>query len=262
MRKASSYYESVLALNKRLRTEHKSAVRIAVLPDALEDEDKLEMLNAGLLEFVVVDDWKAAAWAQVLPKVKVREDLVLRAEGHTGWAVRKGSPQLIEAGTDFFKNFVGKRGSARHGRPNFTSASNRSATTWLARRRSAEATVKLFEKYGAQYSSIPDAGGAGFPGVETRAGRARSQRRDRRDATDARDGQRSWRWGHPPAQPNIHGGAQYMDHLLTRYFPDAKFDESDRPLRLCLLQLRSGQCRPDAKLAAQRRAGPDKWFNM
>jgi hypothetical protein len=30
-----------------------------LLPDALEDEDKLEMLNAGLLDFVIVDDWKA-----------------------------------------------------------------------------------------------------------------------------------------------------------------------------------------------------------
>ena len=40
----------------------------------------LEMLNAGLLDVIVVDDWKAKIWAQVLPKIKVREDLV-RARG-------------------------------------------------------------------------------------------------------------------------------------------------------------------------------------
>jgi membrane-bound lytic murein transglycosylase MltF len=73
-------------------------MKLVELPVALEDEDKLEMLAAGLLELVVVDDWKARMWAQVLPKVKVREDLVVRTDGHTGWAVRKGSPKLVESG--------------------------------------------------------------------------------------------------------------------------------------------------------------------
>ena len=75
VRKASSYYESLLALNKRLQKEGKAPVKIAELPDELEDEDALEMLNAGLFGFMVVDDWKARMWAQILPKVKVREDL-------------------------------------------------------------------------------------------------------------------------------------------------------------------------------------------
>jgi hypothetical protein len=52
------------------------------------------MLNAGLFEFVVVDDWLAKMWAPILPKIKVREDLVLRAEGRIGWAMRKNSPKL------------------------------------------------------------------------------------------------------------------------------------------------------------------------
>jgi membrane-bound lytic murein transglycosylase MltF len=59
------------------------------VPNALEDEDLLEMLNAGLLQAVVVDDWKAKMWAQVLPKVKVHEDIVLRPKTKIGWAIRK-----------------------------------------------------------------------------------------------------------------------------------------------------------------------------
>ena len=97
VRKATSYYESVLALNKRLQAERKKPVTIAALPDALEDEDKLEMLNAGLLEFVVVDDWKALMWAQILPKIKVRTDLVLRADaipaGRFARTVRSSPPR-------------------------------------------------------------------------------------------------------------------------------------------------------------------------
>jgi membrane-bound lytic murein transglycosylase MltF len=53
---------------------------------------------------------KAKMWAQILPKVKVREDLVLRAEDYTRWAVRKDSPKLVEAATDFYKNVIKKQG--------------------------------------------------------------------------------------------------------------------------------------------------------
>jgi membrane-bound lytic murein transglycosylase MltF len=89
-------------------------VRIERLPVALEDEDKLEMLNAGLLGIVVVDDWKAEMWAQVLPNIKVRDDLVLRDDGRTGWAIRKGSPGLRDAIMDFYREHLVKQGVANY----------------------------------------------------------------------------------------------------------------------------------------------------
>ena len=48
----------------------------------------MEMLNAGLLEVIVVDDWKAKMWAQVLPKIKVNEQAVVREGGK----IRLGDP--------------------------------------------------------------------------------------------------------------------------------------------------------------------------
>ena len=109
VRKASSYYESVAALNERLKKERKAPVKVVELPNALEDEDALEMLAAGLFELAVVDDWKALLWAQILPKIKVREDLVLRAEGHTGWAIRKDSPKLAGVLNDFYRGVLKKQ---------------------------------------------------------------------------------------------------------------------------------------------------------
>ena len=94
VRKASSYYESLEALNGRFKKEGKPAVKLVLVPDALEDEDMMEMLNAGLLEVIVVDDWKAKMWAQILPKIKVNEQVVVREGGKVGWAIRKGSPKL------------------------------------------------------------------------------------------------------------------------------------------------------------------------
>ena len=91
VRNASSYHENLMALNERFRKDGKVPVNPVLVPDALEDEDMLEMLNAGLLQAMVVDDWKARMWAQVLPKLDVHEDIVLREPTRRGWAIRKGS---------------------------------------------------------------------------------------------------------------------------------------------------------------------------
>jgi hypothetical protein len=59
VRKSSSYYESLEALNELFKKEGKAVIKMVLVPDALEDEDMMEMLNAGLLEIIIVDDWKA-----------------------------------------------------------------------------------------------------------------------------------------------------------------------------------------------------------
>lgn len=92
VRKTSSYYASLLALNERLKAAGRAPVQLVLVPDALEDEDMMEMVNAGVIGAVPVDDWKARIWATVLPKVRVEEAAVLRAGGRVGWAVRKDSP--------------------------------------------------------------------------------------------------------------------------------------------------------------------------
>ena len=37
----------------------------------IQHEDMMEMLNVGLLEAIVVDDWKAKMWVQLLPNLRV-----------------------------------------------------------------------------------------------------------------------------------------------------------------------------------------------
>ena len=65
VRRASSYHESLLALNARFRNENKPEAKLVLVPDALEDEDMMEMLNVGLLQAMVADDWKAIAKAGI-----------------------------------------------------------------------------------------------------------------------------------------------------------------------------------------------------
>ena len=109
VRKASSYYESLVAVNERLRREGKAEIALRLVPDALEDEDMMEMANAGLIDVMIADDWKAKLWAPILPRIHVREDMAVREGGRIGWAIRKGSPQLEAAIRDFDAKDAKKR---------------------------------------------------------------------------------------------------------------------------------------------------------
>ena len=63
-------------------------------------------------------------------------------------------------------------------------------------------------------------------------------------------------------ESNIHAGAKYMDQLMTKYFPDAKFSAVNRQL----FAFASYNCGPGniskmRKEAVSRGLDPDKWFN-
>lgn len=90
IRKSSSYYEHLQALNGRLETP----VNLIAADETLEDEDILEMVSAGLLPYAVVDDFLAQIWVKVLPDLTVRSDLAVNRDGEIAWAIRKDSPQL------------------------------------------------------------------------------------------------------------------------------------------------------------------------
>jgi membrane-bound lytic murein transglycosylase MltF len=63
-------------------------------------------------------------------------------------------------------------------------------------------------------------------------------------------------------EPNVHAGAKYMNQLVTRYFPDAKFSEVDRPLfAFASYNAGPGRISQMRKEAARRGLDPDKWFN-
>ena len=262
VRKASSYYESVLALNKRLQKEGKAPVKITELPDELEDEDALEMLNAGLFEFMVVDDWMARMWAQVLPKVKVREDLVIRAEGYTGWAIRKESPKLREVVMDFYRNSAQKQSVMLQVQYHKRIKQIGNNTSGEEQKRFEE-TLKLFEKYGGKYNFDP----LMLAAQGYQESRLNQQARSRAGAIGVMQimpatGKELQVGNIREIEPNIHGGAKYMDQLSTRYFPDAKFSEAERPLfAFAAYNAGAANIARMRKLAVKRGLDPDKWFN-
>jgi len=69
VRKSSSYYESLVRLNEELKAAGKKPVTIVAADENLEDEDILEMVEAGLVGLTVVDSHKARFWAGIFTKI-------------------------------------------------------------------------------------------------------------------------------------------------------------------------------------------------
>ena len=91
-RKSSSYYQSLVRLNNTLAGAGKKKVRIMAADDNLEDEDLLEMLNAELIEYMVIDSHKAEFWAKIFDSIRLypKSDCGLKARsaGQSGKIIR------------------------------------------------------------------------------------------------------------------------------------------------------------------------------
>ena len=105
VRKSSSYYESLQTLNKSLASRGKPPVEIVEAPEALEDDDILEMVNAGLVDITVVDDFVTEFWQQVFPDFKAHKEVAVRTGGEIAVGVRKNNPRMVQAVNIFVKEY-------------------------------------------------------------------------------------------------------------------------------------------------------------
>lgn len=264
VRRSTSYYESLVALNDRLKKDGKPPANLVFVPDALEDEDLMEMVNAGVMQVTVVDEFLARMWAQVLPKVVIHEDAALRTGATAGWAIRKESPKLRDVLDRFYAEFVKKQNliAARLAQYNKKIKQLHNPTASQEYKRFQE-TVALFKKYGDKY---------GFDYLMLAAqGYQESQLNQAAKSHVGAigimqvmpDTGAELKVGdiHQP-EPNVHAGTKYMDQLMTKYFPDAKFDAQNR----ALFAFAAYNCGPGniSKMRAEavkRGLDQDVWFN-
>src|SRR4030095_3704306 len=96
VRNPSIYHETLTRLNEQLKTRGKPAIEISEAPYVLEDDDVLEMVNAGLVPITIVDDYLAEFWSKVFTSIKVHSDIAVRSGGSLAVAFRKENPRLRE----------------------------------------------------------------------------------------------------------------------------------------------------------------------
>lgn len=103
VRPSSSYYQHLVRLNRIFRKAGRAEIKLIPADENLEDEDLLEMVNAGLLPMIVMDSHKAEFWEQIFEDIKLHREIAVNAGGKIAWAFRKNSPKLQKVVNAFVK---------------------------------------------------------------------------------------------------------------------------------------------------------------
>lgn len=266
VRRSSSYYQSLLRLNRQFKTEGKKLVRISEVSDYLEDEDLLEMVNVDLLPIIIVDSHKAVFWKQIFTKLMVHQNVAVSTGGKIGWAIRKNNPELKKMVNAFVKsskkgtllgNIIFKRylKSVKYVKNHLQGEE----------RKRFESTIDLFKKYGETYrfdwlmlvalayqeskidqSKRSQAGAIGVMQVLPSTAKDKNVNIPGIDKID----------------PNIHAGVKYLRFVVDRYFNEPDIDELNKGL-FAFASYNAGP----AKVVKMRRDAekmgfdPNIWFN-
>jgi membrane-bound lytic murein transglycosylase MltF len=263
VRKSSSYYESLVALNKKFATEKKLPITLKEAPETLEDEDLLEMLNAGLVALIIVDKHKADFWKQIFPKLTVHDNVTVRTGGEVAWAIRKDSPQLMATLNGFVRRHkVG------------TSTGNQLLTRYLknvkyvknaaseAERKKFLSLVRYFQKYGNQYEvDWLLMGAQGYQesklnqNAKSSVGAIGIMQLMPATGKDMNVGDIA------QIEPNIHAGIKYMRFMVDQYYDKEPMTKLDKALfAFASYNAGPGRVRQLRQEAAKRGLDPNVWF--
>jgi membrane-bound lytic murein transglycosylase MltF len=265
VRKSSSYYESLQRLNKQLSKQGKAPVKLIEANEYLEDEDLLEMVNAGLIPMIVIDSHKGKFWAQIFDKITLHPEIKFRVNGKIAWAVRRDTPLLTTEINEFVKK--NKKGTL-HGNmifkrylKNTKYVKNNLDANY---RKRFNANLNFFKKYGEQY----DFDWLMLAALAYQESTIVQSKRSHVGAvgvmqilpTTAKDKN----VGIPDIEnidPNIHAGTKYLRFMMDRYFNDPKIDKLNRGL-LAFASYNAGPAKVSRlrKEAAEMGLDPNVWF--
>jgi membrane-bound lytic murein transglycosylase MltF len=263
LRKGSIYDESIVRLNAQLKERGKPEVVVTAAPDELEDDDVLEMVNAGLAPITIVDDYLAEFWSQVFTNVQVHRDVTVRTGGILAVAFRKENPKL----RDVVNKWIRKHGKGdafrnvleRRYLQSLKFVKNAAAD---AERKKFRDVIDLFRKYGSQYdldyllmaaqgyqestldNSVKSPVGAiGVMQVMPATGK------------ELKVGDIS------QIDANIHAGVKYMRFMMDQYFKDEPMDRLNKGLMtFASYNAGPGRVRQLRREAEQKGLNPNVWF--
>src|SRR5262245_4859863 len=264
VRQQSAYRESLDALNAAFEQRGKAPLAIKFLPDNLEDEDILEMVNAGLVKITVVDDHIANFWKQIFTSITVHADVAVKTGGIVAMAIRKDSPQLKAELDGFVKTHA--RGSTFGNvtlRKYLQSVKFAKGATSDAEIVKFNQMVDFFRQYGDRYDLdwlLMAAQGYQESGLDQNAhskvGAVGVMQVMPQTGQDMRVGDVS------QLQPNIHAGVKYIRFVIDQYFKDEPMDKLNKGL-FAFASYNAGPGRIRQLRAEAQRTGldPNVWFN-
>lgn len=264
VRASSNYSEYLKKLNLRFSETGLDPIDLKFVPEQLEDEDLMEMVNAGLIGITVVDDYKAKLWSQVLPKIVLHTEIPVKKDLSFGWAIRKKSPLLMKEINDFSKTH--KEGTLfgnillNRYVDNVKFVKHATSEKELKK---FEKVVEFFQTYAGKYdlnyllmiaqgyqesrldqNAKSHVGAIGImqlmpaTGKEMKVGNIKK------------------------AEQNIHAGIKYHRWLIDHYFKDEPMDDLNKELfAFAAYNAGPNRIRSLRKAAAKRGFDPNVWFN-
>jgi membrane-bound lytic murein transglycosylase MltF len=263
--RGSSFAERLRELNRGMWRSGRPRIRIVEMPSDTTTEDLLEMVNAGIVQYAMADDYMGRLWAKVLPSLRVL-DVRLSEGNDIAWAVRHNNPRLLRALNDFIDQ--GKGRLPRHaaelhhqyfqnaeflknnlspgvvGRkkdlaPHFQAASKEHGFDWLF------LMAQGFQESRLLQTARSASGAVGVMQLLPSTGRAMGYH----DVVTS-------------AKNNIAAGAKYLRHIIDHYFNEPGLPAAVR-FDFALASYNAGPTRivQLRKLAAQRGLDPDLWFH-
>jgi len=147
------YYGNLQRLSESLQKAGKPPILVRAADPNLNDEDMLEMVNAGLIPATVTISIRADFWSKIFTHLTVHSDIVVKKEGQLAWATRKDSPQLRELLDEFLKDrAIGTSFGntlVRRYAQNTKWVKDSTSTEEMAK---FQAYVRYFQKYAAEYN--------------------------------------------------------------------------------------------------------------
>lgn len=264
LRPTSKYFSTLKELNDRLRALGRDEARLEPLSEHLSDADIMELVDAGVVQYTILDGYRGEFWATVFPRAVPERTLPLAEHRTLRFALRKGTPKLAALLNEFIRTHkLGTEyGNVLYKRYFKANTWARSALGSEERRR-FRSMVDLFRRYGARYGfdhlmltaqgfqesgldqNVRSAVGAiGVMQVMPSTGKAMN-------VGDIRH-----------IDANIHAGVKYMHRLAMQYFDDTAIDPLNRTL-LCFAAYNAGpaRIRKFQREAAKRGFDPNIWFD-
>jgi membrane-bound lytic murein transglycosylase MltF len=265
VRRSSSYYESLIQLNRSFKKARKSRMKLIPADETFEDEDLLEMVNADLVPMIVMDSHKAQFWTQIFDNIKVHSDIAVRTGGEIAWAFRKNSPKLKAVVNEFVKGH--KKGTMlgnvlfKRYLKNTKYVKNSVSKQEMKK---YKAMVQLFKKYAGKYDfnylmiiaqAYQESGLEN--GRRSHAGAVGVMQLLPTTASDPNVNIADIE----KLENNIHAGTKYLRFIIDRYYKDEPMDDVNK-LLFAFASYNAGPARIKKlrEKAEKMRLDPNVWF--
>ncbi|MGM0541636.1 MAG: transglycosylase SLT domain-containing protein, partial [Pseudomonadota bacterium] len=233
---------------------------------ALEAEDLLEMVNAGLFEYTVIDSHIANIYQAKFSDLKIHEDFIFHYGGQIAWATNHNQPELKKSLNAFIYNY------AAPGRllGNILYRKYFKSTFWVETPLSLTAlnTTPCLQYYFEKYAEFYE---FDWFLIASQAYQESKFRRHLKSPAGAYgimqikySTARSKAVGIPNIknlEENIHAGVKYLAFIRDHYFSSPEYSSEDRiNFSLAAYNAGPGRIRKLQRDAKARGLDPYKWF--